>query len=344
MTDELDCLAADWERLAADRNPVLDFAHARAWAEGLGDAQRLCVLTARGAGDLAIAPLVINLGSGGRLTLLAAEMYEIMDFLGDDGEAISELARAIVRTGRPLYLKRVPAGAPVVAAIRAAYRGRGVVIERSVGGSPWIPLDASWAEPEMRLEAGRRSDLRRARRLAEKMGAVETAIITPARGELPGLIEEAFRVEAAGWKGTQGTALAADPVRGAFFRRYAERACAKGILRICLLRIAGRPAAAQIAIERGCRFDLLRAGYDEQFSRCSPGILLTAETIRYAARRGLRSFEFNGGVEPWTKVWTRLEHACCSVRAYPLSARGAWALGIDGWHVGRGKLGQRFKQ
>jgi CelD/BcsL family acetyltransferase involved in cellulose biosynthesis len=327
---EFDRIESAWERLAADRAPASDFAYARAWAAGLGAAQRLNVLMAGGPANLAIAPLVINRGGAGWLTLLAAEMYEIMDFVYADDSALYELARAIVRTGRPLDLKRIPADAPAVAAIEAAYRGRGMVRRQPVGGSPWIPLDDSWADPEMRLEAGRRSDLRRARRHAEKMGGVETAIITPTRAHLPQLLEEAFQVEAAGWKGAHGTALATDPVRGDFFRRYTEQACAKGILRMCMLRIGGRPAAAQIALESGSRFDLLRAGYDEQFSRCSPGMLLTAETIAYAARRGLRAYEFNGDVEPWTRVWTRHEHACCSLRAYPFSPRGAWALLADG--------------
>ena len=49
----------------------------------------------------------------------------------------------------------------------------------------------------------------------------------------------------------------------------------------------------------------------------------------YAARRGLRSYEFNGDVEPWTKVWTRHERAACSLRAYPFSPRGLWALAAD---------------
>jgi CelD/BcsL family acetyltransferase involved in cellulose biosynthesis len=340
---EIDRIESAWERLAADRHPVWDFAHARAWAAELIRDQRLNVLTAGDPDTLAIAPLVTNRGAAGWLTLLAAEMYEIMDFLDADESALSELASAIVRTGRPLYLKRVPADAPAVAALEAAYRGRGVVRQHPVGGSPWIPLDDSWAEPEMRLEAGRRSDLRRARRLAEKMGTVETAIISPTRDQLPQLLKEAFQVEAAGWKGAHGTALVADPVRSTFFRRYAEQACTKGILRMCVLRVAGRPAAAQIAIETRTRFDLLRAGYDEQFSRCSPGMLLTLESIRYAARRGLRSYEFNGDVEPWTKVWTSHEHACCSLRAYPFSPRGAWALSADVRQAAMRSLPTRFK-
>jgi CelD/BcsL family acetyltransferase involved in cellulose biosynthesis len=117
---------------------------------------------------------------------------------------------------------------------------------------------------------------------------------------------------------------------------------------MCVLRIGGQPAAAQIAIESGSRFDLLRAGYDEQFSRCSPGMLLTAESIRYAARRGLRSYQFNGDVEPWTKVWTSREHACCSLRAYPFSPRGVCALGADAGRAAmrefRHKLDHKLKQ
>ncbi len=340
---DLDTMESAWERLAADRNPVIGFTYARAWAAGLDGAERLHVLAAGGARTLAIAPLVVNRGGAGWLTLLAAEMYEILDFLYAEESAVSDLARAIVRTGRPLDLKRIPVGSPVVAALESAYRSRGMVRRQPVGGSPWIPLDESWTEPEMRLEAGRRSDLRRARRQAEKIGAVRVEITAPTPAQLPRLLEEAFQVEAAGWKGAHGTALAKDPLRGAFFRRYTERAAAQGILRMCMLRIGDRPAAAQIAIESGSRFDLLRAGYDEQFSRCSPGMLLTLESIRYAAARGLRSYEFNGDVEPWTQVWTRHEHACCSLRAYPFSPRGTAALIADGGGAALRKLRQRFK-
>ncbi len=341
---EMKTLAAAWESLAAGRNPVIDFAYGYAWAAGMSDDRRPFVMAAGEPDTLAIAPLVAQRGAAGWLSVLAAEMYEIMDFPHASSEAVSELARAIVRTGRPLELKRVHAESPVVAALQEAYRGRGIVRLKATGGSPWIPLDESWNEPESHLESGRRSDLRRARRNAEKLGVVETAVIVPERANLGVLMEEAFQVEAAGWKGAHGTALAADAQRGSFFKRYAERACAKGILRICILRIGGAPAAAQIAIESGGRFDLLRAGYDEKFSRCSPGSLLTAETIRYAARQGLKSYEFNGDVEPWTRLWTQDEHACCSIRAYPFSPRGAFALASDGSRAWARKLRERRAQ
>ena len=331
---ELDRYASAWERLASTAgNPVANFAYRRAWAAGLVETQELNVFVAEGAEPLAIAPLVVNRGGAGWLTLLGAEMYEILDFLYADEAGVEALARAIARSGRPLFLQRVPAESPVAGAIEKAYGRLGVVLRRETGGAPWIPLDASWGEPESHLNSGRRSDLRRARRLAEKAGAVEIEIATPEPERVAGLVEEAFRVEAAGWKGAQASALAADPVRGAFFHRYAEDACNKGVLRTCFLRIGGRAAAAQIAVDDGECFSLLRAGYDEEFSRCSPGMLLTLESIRYAARRGLRSYEFNGTVEPWTEIWTREEHACCSLRAYPFRPRALAALAADGWRA-----------
>lgn len=336
---DLQLAAGAWERVAAGRNPVIGFDYAQAWAEGLPNAQQLHVLLAEGA----IAPLAATRGGAGWLSLLAAEMYEIMDFPHCSEEAVAALAHRIMRSGRPLDLKRIPLDSPVVAALDAAYRSRAIVHRRAVGGSPWIPLDESWTEPENHLESGRRSDLRRARRNAEKLGVLQFEITTPTPGQVPELLDECFAVEAAGWKGAHGTALAKDPVRGAFFRRYASRACAKGLLRICLMRIGGKAAAAQIAVETGSRFDLLRAGYDEQFARCSPGMLLTVESIRYAASRGLRSYEFNGDVEPWTLLWTRHEHACCSFRAYPFSVRGAAAFAADAGGAALRRLRQRVK-
>lgn len=338
--DELDRLETLWERLAQpDGNPIKDFAYQRAWSEGLRNSQRLSVFLAERAGTAAIAPLVVNRGAPGWLTLLAAEMYEVLDFLYDDQEVLQALVGEVARSGRPLFLKRLRGDSPALNAIYSAYRGKGVVVERPAPGSPWIPLDPSWGEPEAHLKPDRRSDLRRARRIAEKIGLFKCEILSPDPVRAPALIEEVFQVEATGWKGSNGSALATDPIRGAFFRRYTQTAAEQGKLRLAFLRLGGQAAAAQIAIESGGRFSLLRAGYHGAFSRCSPGILLTMESIRYASRRGLQSYEFNGEVEPWTRVWTKEERACCSIRTYPFQLRGLAALAADGW----GTLARRIR-
>jgi CelD/BcsL family acetyltransferase involved in cellulose biosynthesis len=117
-----------------------------------------------------------------------------------------------------------------------------------------------------------------------------------------------------------------DPDRRRFFEQYTAIASERGILRLCFLKIGGHTAAIQIAVESGGGFWLLKVGYDETFSRSSPGNLLMLETLRYAAKRGLRSYEFLGSAEPWTEMWTNRVRPCVSVRAYPNNVRGAAAL------------------
>ncbi|MCH7493972.1 GNAT family N-acetyltransferase, partial [bacterium] len=88
------------------------------------------------------------------------------------------------------------------------------------------------------------------------------------------------------------TPLAHDPQRAMFYRQYARAACLEGTLRVCFLRIGDRTAAMQLAVEQRGAFWLLRAGYDARFADCSPGLILTRDTIRYAAEAGLTSYEF----------------------------------------------------
>src|SRR5438093_48314 len=117
-----------------------------------------------------------------------------------------------------------------------------------------------------------------------------------------------------------------------------------GVLRLCYLRIGERTAAVQFAVEAEGRFWLLKIGYDPAFARCSPGQLLLWETVRYAARRGLRTYEFLGGPEPWIRVWTERIRPCVAVRAYPARPLGMAALAIDvatsGWGRVRRSVGQ----
>jgi hypothetical protein len=210
---------------------------------------------------------------------------------------------------------------------------RGAVAVRQQPGYPWIPLDASWQEPEKHLNSGRRSDLRRARRKAEKLGEVTTEITCPQPDELDALLDEAFAVEARSWKGLAGTALARDSARAIFYRRHAHAVCRQGSLRMCFLRIDGRAVATQVAVltggAEGGGFWLLKIGYDAEFSGCSPGVLLLRDSIAYAARAGCGAFEFLGQSEPWIAMWTDRERTCVSLRAYPYNLRGVAALGAD---------------
>ncbi len=265
-----------------------------------------------------------------RMAMLGVDdHHEPMDLLYADPQAVEPLAAAIAELRMPLQFGRIPADSPAVAALRQAFRRRGLVVVRPQATFPYIPLDEGWQEPESQLSSRRRSDFRRAYRKAEKAGALTAEVLCPQPEELDALLEEAFAVEAKSWKGRAGTALACNPEEAAFCRVYAKAACQQGILRIALLRIDGRAVAMQIAMQQGGGYWLLKIGYDADYAFCSPGLILLREAIAYAARQGLKTFEFLGQSEPWIEVWTSHKRACVSLRAYPGNLRGATALAAD---------------
>jgi CelD/BcsL family acetyltransferase involved in cellulose biosynthesis len=320
----LNQLAGAWDALAATlASPMQQYIWAQACAEAFdGDGGLRVVVAGSVERPVALAPLVKRGGVVSRLKMLGvSELYEPMDFLYADPSQVSALAEALAEMRAVLHLGRVPADSPVIDALRKAYR-RGWVYTLPAHPCPYIALNADWMEPERQFNSGRRSDYRRARRHADQMGAVSLEVLSPAPAELAPLLEEAYAVESAGWKGAKGTALALDLACGDFFRRYAAAASEKGILRLCFLRIGGRAVAMQFAIECNDRFWLLKIGYDEQFARCSPGALLMLHTLKYAATRGLDSYEFLGLPAPWTRNWTQLLRSCVSLHAYRFGWQG----------------------
>ncbi len=60
------------------------------------------------------------------------------------------------------------------------------------------------------------------------------------------------------------------------------------------LRIGDATVVARLAVEYSGRLWELKIAYDERFAKCSPGILLTHKTLRYACERGLTGHKFLG--------------------------------------------------
>jgi CelD/BcsL family acetyltransferase involved in cellulose biosynthesis len=320
----LNQLAGGWDSLAATlASPMQQYIWTRACAEVFGaDGGLQMVAVGLAGGIVAVAPLIKQGSVVSRLKMLGvSELYEPMDFLYAEPSQLPLLAEALAKTGAALNLGRIPADSPVIGALRKAYR-RGWVYTLPAAPCPYITLNADWIEPERQFNSGRRSDFRRARRHADRMGEVSLEVLSPAPAELDSLLEEAYAVEKAGWKGAKGTALAVDAARGNFYRRYAAAAGESGILRLCFMRIGRRAVAMQFAVECNNRFWLLKIGYDEEFARCSPGALLMLHTLQYAATRGLASYEFLGLPEPWTRNWTESLRPCVSLRAYMLGWHG----------------------
>ncbi|HJT31937.1 MAG TPA: GNAT family N-acetyltransferase, partial [Pirellulales bacterium] len=279
---------------------------------------------------VAAAPLIGLPGALGRRWhgLNYHRIYEPAGLASSSPEALAALTEELIGRGRPIFFERVFADAPTRAALEIATQRRGWTRIGPQAATPWIPLDANWATPEDNISSRRRSDLRRARKHAEQRGSVTTQSHVPGESEVDRLLDLAFDVERRSWKGEAGTALALDR-SGDFYRRYARAASRQGKLRIEFLHIADQTAAMQIGVVHQQRYWVLKVGYDPQFQRASPGILLMVEAIKQSVAEGLDAYELLGTVEAWIQVWTPHEHHCVSWRFYPRGVRGMIALGAD---------------
>jgi CelD/BcsL family acetyltransferase involved in cellulose biosynthesis len=97
--------------------------------------------------------------------------------------------------------------------------------------------------------------------------------------DLPEKMALFFRVEASGWKGEQGTAIACHPTATRFYEELAAEAAAQGWLRLYLLYLDGHCLAANFALCIGRIIYSEKIGFDHAWSRFSPGHVLRRLTL-----------------------------------------------------------------
>lgn len=338
----LAALAPEWDILAQAVAPMLTHAWVLSCAATLYREDSLHVITVHQRGVLAgVAPLVARLHAGSkRLELLGGSyLGESSGLLYNSSEALNALVQAIVDARKPVMLARIPAQSAAIVKLRSATPRRKLVAVRRAADTIAVPIASGWDEYLARLSSRRRYDLKRARRRAEQAGEVTFRILSPEPTEVDGMFAEFVRVEAAGWKDRNGSSLRQRHVLREFFQQYARLASRSGILRISFLDLEGRPIAAQLSVERARRLWVLKIGYDETWSRCSPGMQLLAETMRYAFERQLEAYEFLGQDEHWLRGWEGRHSEFRTIACYPVTVTGMWVLATDAtaWLAGRVK-------
>jgi CelD/BcsL family acetyltransferase involved in cellulose biosynthesis len=129
---------------------------------------------------------------------------------------------------------------------------------------------------------GRRiKDLRRCERQLAECGRIEYAALDPV-GDVHQWLEDFALLESRGWKGREGTAMAARAADLEFFRHAAVAAFERGRLMMLALRFEGRPIAMKCNFLAGDGSFAFKIAFDESFARFSPGVLLEIENIHRA--------------------------------------------------------------
>ncbi|HLF13404.1 MAG TPA: GNAT family N-acetyltransferase [Bacteroidota bacterium] len=330
----LRALGPQWDRLASRFSaPILSHDWFSSAAAALHSHDRLAVFVRKSGDDIvAIAPFVQRrrLGLKSLEFIGSSTLSEPSGILYDHPSHLRGILDDVSNHGLPVNIDRV--NDPIIVAELSKIAGGSVdIIRNSLATSPWIRIDGSWEAYYETITPKWRSAHRRAMKRAETTGPVSYDFISPGPSEFGELMDRFVSVEGECWKGRLGTALRTnDPLR-TFFELYGRAAAAHGMLRFAFMRIGGTPVAAQLAVEYARRYWLLKIGYDERFSQCSPGILLMYKTLERAFNDGLEAFEFLGSNEGWIQIWSPKLHRyyARSIDSMPVRRLLAAALGLS---------------
>src|ERR1035438_8940593 len=111
-------------------------------------------------------------------------------------------------------------------------------------------------------------------------------------------------MESAGWKAEGGTAVTTDGAQGRFYTQLLREHCAQGHGRIYQFWLGRQVVAADLCVDDGSTFVILKTSYDEAITNLSPALLMREEYFRELFGAGIRRIEFYGRVMDWHTKWS----------------------------------------
>jgi CelD/BcsL family acetyltransferase involved in cellulose biosynthesis len=333
--DHLNPLKPGWDKLALKMgNPLLSYDWFECCIKSFYPENDLYIATVSDPASnnvSAIAPLVRVKSNGvQRLELIGvSKLHEPSGLLYDSPEALAKLLKTISQTRYPVILQRIDTDAFFEELLRSKAKFRGVVLRRNVNGSPFVSIDSSWENYFSTISSRRRYDLRRAQKRLRADGEVSTQILRPKSSEMKAVLDKAFYIESMSWKGHHKSDIRSNPAMQKFITTLANAFGRCGNFIVCFLNVGGESVAMQLGVEYANRYWTLKIGYNERWSKCSPGNQLTMETLKYCFNHGFEGYEFLGSDEPWLRQWSREVHNYDVVLYYPFSAPGIQMLYRD---------------
>jgi CelD/BcsL family acetyltransferase involved in cellulose biosynthesis len=193
------------------------------------------------------------------------------------GAAVRALLRWSGDEASVLELLYLPANGPFDDALRECAR----TMVRTARFSRALLVKGESADSYMEeaMSAQFRRQLRRQQRRLAAQGA-STVTIRP-DGEIDEEIERFLALEASGWKGRDGGALAASDANLRFGREVLGGAARRG--RLLMVGIdcgPGRPVARRVSLLAGEGSYAFKTAYDEAYAAYSPGVLAEALSLR----------------------------------------------------------------
>jgi CelD/BcsL family acetyltransferase involved in cellulose biosynthesis len=244
-----------------------------------------------------------------RLALIANDHTPRTDFLvaGDESEvypAIWNSLAAEIDQWDVLQLTQLARASRTISAMsRLASAEQLPIGTWKSSDSPYLELTGTWESYWTSLSAKFRSNVRNRLTRLNPIGTPALETLSD-KAAIAAALDDAWRLEASGWKNKEGTSIGCDPAVQTFYTTLAERAADHGWLRLLFLNVGGKRIAVSYSAVYDGRLFLMKTGHDREFHACSPFKVLTYLATQDAFARGLQEIDFLGDTEPWKQEWT----------------------------------------
>ena len=187
-----------------------------------------------------------------------------------------------------LHLRGLVEDGPVHRGLAAAARlaGRGCATVHRESRALLVSSDDPEAYYRAAVRPKKRKEIRRLRGRLAELGEVRVRQLAPDEPLEP-WCDQFLALEASGWKGRAGTALACDPRTDRFFRNVLAAAHAEQKLQLLRLDVGGRPIAMLVNFLAPPGSFSFKTCFDEDYARFSPGVLIQLENLALVARTEL---------------------------------------------------------
>ncbi|MDF1519813.1 MAG: GNAT family N-acetyltransferase [Brevefilum sp.] len=305
----------DWHALlsqSASHVPFLTYEYLKIWWETRGggewpqDSQLVLVAAFQEDHLVGIAPLFYSKNILGKPALMFIGAIEVSDFLDfivkpEDLQTFTTgLIDFLLKSDLPLWevldLYNLLEESPTLAVLKSEAETRGWKHQEiHLQPSPYIPLPGNFESYLAQIDKKQRHEIRRKMRNVDQSLAKPGLYFTEDEEKLEADVQAFIDM------------MAQDPNKRDFLsdtmcqhiHNTARLAFEQGWLQLAFFTLDGEKAAANLSFNFNNRLWLYNSGWEWEYRDYSPGWVLLAYLIEWAAENGIREFDFMRGDEPY---------------------------------------------
>lgn len=312
-------LEVEWRvllpRTAAD-TIFLTWEWLSSWWASYGKGKELLVLVARDSAGTCqgIAPLYVEPHRQMRRTLRRLRFLgdgssdsDYLDFVvarGQESDVVPALLdhlRSLTDVWDVAQLNEVPDSSPTGGLLADWLARSGWLLRRKEVPCAVVSLPDSWGRYDHMLRPRFRTAVRACLRNLEHWGGAVEPLTEESKVEE--WLDQLFALHGVRWQQRRQQGVFADPAKRDFYRRICRAFLTRNWLHFMRWRVNGVVLACQFGFVYKATYHQLQEGFDFESAHASPGISLRAAMIRDLISRGVRAYDFLGGIGRHKTDW-----------------------------------------